>query len=105
LEDDQNTLRAFAFHKYSPETPIFLETIRPEAAYMEHDFTRYYHVLQSGAVCTNEFKQIFMATNCLYRGAGTLLINFLRGVNEQQTFDLPWHAQVNAESNLVWGWA
>jgi hypothetical protein len=40
-----------------------------------------------------------MAYNCLYRGTGTLLINWLRGANEAQNYNLPWHAQYGDGKN------
>ncbi|KAJ3310692.1 potassium channel, sub T, member 2 [Boothiomyces sp. JEL0838] len=86
IEDEHNTLRAWAFDKFAPDTPIYLETILPQTAYLQED-------LASGIVCIDEFKQIFLAYNCIYRGIGTLMINLLRGTKNYNHFDIPWQAQ------------
>ncbi|KAJ3273634.1 potassium channel, sub T, member 2 [Terramyces sp. JEL0728] len=37
IEDEHNTLRAWAFDKFAPDTPIYLETILPQTAYLQED--------------------------------------------------------------------
>jgi hypothetical protein len=84
LEDEHNTLRAWAFDQYAPTVPIFLETLLPQTAMIQEDFV-------TGVVCINEFKQIFLGYNTLYPGSGTFLINLLRGCKNYAQFDKPWH--------------
>ncbi|KAJ2998786.1 hypothetical protein HDV02_004026 [Globomyces sp. JEL0801] len=37
IEDEHNTLRAWAFDRFAPDVPIFLETILPQTAYVQED--------------------------------------------------------------------
>ncbi|KAJ3357026.1 hypothetical protein HDU91_005463 [Kappamyces sp. JEL0680] len=86
LEDEANTLRALAFDRFAPNTPIFLETRLPQTASLHEEST-------SGVVCISEFRQIFLAYTCLYKGFATVLLNLLRGSNSYSAFHDPWHAQ------------
>jgi hypothetical protein len=84
LEDEHNTLRAWAFDQYAPNVPIFLETLLPQTAIVQED-------LVTGVLCINEFKQVFLAYNTLYPGSGTLMINLLRGCKNYSHFEKVWH--------------
>ncbi|KAI8897734.1 hypothetical protein BC833DRAFT_22950 [Globomyces pollinis-pini] len=86
IEDEHNTLRAWAFDRFAPDVPIFLETILPQTAYVQED-------LATGIVCVDEFKQVFLGYNCLYRGVGTLFLNLLRGAKRYDEYEEPWEAQ------------
>ncbi|KAI8909194.1 hypothetical protein EDD86DRAFT_150601 [Gorgonomyces haynaldii] len=85
-EDQQNTLRAWAFDDFSPNTPLYVETLLPQSSVILERTT-------TGCVCLDELKQLFLAYNCLYRGVGTLIINLLQNVPVFTSFHDPWHAQ------------
>ncbi|KAI8894303.1 hypothetical protein BC833DRAFT_624078 [Globomyces pollinis-pini] len=85
-EDEQNTLRAWAFSDFSPEVPLFVETLLPDTSSLHEEFT-------SATVCIDEFRQIFLGYNCLYRGVATLMINLLRLARRTITTNHPWQEQ------------
>lgn len=85
-EDEQNTLRAWSMDEFSPATPLYVETLSSETK----------EILQktcSGVICLEEFKQIFLASNCLYRGIATLVINLINHIPVFSKFDMPWQCQ------------
>ncbi|KAI8907631.1 hypothetical protein DFJ77DRAFT_503775 [Powellomyces hirtus] len=86
LEDDQNTLRAWAFDDYAPLTPLYVYNLLPETeAFQEHNCNE--------VVCIEDLKQILLAYNCLYKGAGTLMLNLLVQTTPMDSYDEPWMAQ------------
>lgn len=85
-EDEENTLRAWAFDDFSPETPLYVETLLPQSTeLLERNCT--------AVVCLDEMKQTFLAFNCLYRGVGTLMLNLLQRVTYYSNYQEPWQAQ------------
>lgn len=83
LEDEANTLRAWAFDQYAPNASIFLETKLPGTAYLQEDKV-------TGTICLSDFKQIFLGYSALYQGFSTVLINLLKASGNPAGFDEQW---------------
>ena len=87
LEDEANTLRAWAVDHYAPNINIYLETRVPQTQYVLQDDSTL------DVICIAEFKQIFLAYNCLYKGFSTVLLNLLRGTKSRHFYEKPWQCQ------------
>lgn len=110
IEDEMNTLRAWLFGDFSPETPIYMYTMLPQTeSYVQNvasagkltlicvfgytcckNLTRHYFLL---AVCTEDLKQLLLGFTCLYKGSATLILNLLHQANSFNKYDEPWKAQ------------
>ncbi|KAJ3312196.1 hypothetical protein HDV04_003329 [Boothiomyces sp. JEL0838] len=80
LEDEHNTLRAWAFSDYEQKIPLFVETLLPDTSIFQES-------INGGTICINEFQQTYLAYNCLYRGVGTLMFR------KHGDFTEPWQLQ------------
>ncbi|KAH6564138.1 hypothetical protein BASA50_006828 [Batrachochytrium salamandrivorans] len=85
-EDEHNTLRAWAFDDYAPQTPLYVDNLLSSTSLLQEKTT-------TASVCIDDLKQILMAYNCLYRGVGTVTVNLLRNCPEYNDYDEPWRAQ------------
>ncbi|TPX62023.1 hypothetical protein SpCBS45565_g07077 [Spizellomyces sp. 'palustris'] len=86
VEDDHNTLRAWAFDDYAPLTPLYVYNLLPETeSFQEHT--------TNAAVCVEDLKQMLLGYSCLYRGASSLLLNLLQQTAPMSQYDEPWKAQ------------
>ncbi|KAJ3322698.1 hypothetical protein HDV06_002749 [Boothiomyces sp. JEL0866] len=86
VEDEHNTLRAWAFSDYEPKLPLFVETLLPDTSIFQESIT-------GGSICINEFQQTYLAYNCLYRGVGTLMVNLIQKFRKLADFTEPWQLQ------------
>ncbi|KAJ3147652.1 potassium channel, sub T, member 2 [Geranomyces variabilis] len=86
LEDDQNTLRAWAFDSFAPLTPLYTYHLLPESeAFLEATCNE--------TVCVADLQQTLLGYNCLYKGVGTLLLNLLVQTSPLESYEEPWMAQ------------
>lgn len=85
-EDENNTLRAWAFKSFAPDLPIYCESLLYETAKMQEDFT-------TDTICIKEMEEIFLAYNCLYRGAATLFVNLMRETKVRHDYNSQWQYQ------------
>lgn len=86
IEDEQNTLRAWGLDDFSRATPLFTETLLPQTL----------QVLEktcTAVACIDDLKQLFLASNCVYRGVATLIINMLTDIRTYSSHQDPWHIQ------------
>lgn len=89
IEDENNTVRAFAFTNFAPNVPIYVETLLTDTQCLQEDLG----LRNSESICIHELSQIFLAYNCLYRGAATLMINLIRGSKQYSEYECFWHRQ------------
>ncbi|KAI8837435.1 hypothetical protein BJ741DRAFT_603461 [Chytriomyces cf. hyalinus JEL632] len=85
LEDEQNTLRAWAIHIYAPDTPLYVSNMLP-------DTQSYQEVTVDAAVCVDDLKHLVLSLSVMYEGAAALLINLIH-TSSPQKFRKPWKAQ------------
>ncbi|KAL1920915.1 uncharacterized protein VTP21DRAFT_11550 [Calcarisporiella thermophila] len=83
-EDEHNTLRTWAFHVHS-SAPIYTYNLRPS--------TEAFQKMAREVLCVEEYKQVLLAYNCLYRGSATLLVNLLYQNDSTGKIREPWEAQ------------
>ncbi|KAJ3299618.1 hypothetical protein HK104_008211 [Borealophlyctis nickersoniae] len=81
-EDEHNTLRAWAFDDYAPLTPLFVYNLLPETETYQEKTT-------NAVVCVESLKQILIGYNCLYPGAGTLMVNLLQQTSPYSHYEEP----------------
>ncbi|KAJ3258368.1 hypothetical protein HK103_003656 [Boothiomyces macroporosus] len=81
LEDEHNTLRAWAFSDYEQKIPLFVETLLPDTSIFQES-------INGGTICINEFQQTYLAYNCLYRG-----VNLIQKFRKHIDFTEPWQLQ------------
>ncbi|KAJ3036872.1 hypothetical protein HK097_003685 [Rhizophlyctis rosea] len=85
-EDEHNTIRAWAFNDFAVDIPLFVYNLLPETETFQHKTTR-------ATVCIDSLKQILIGYNCLYEGAGTLMVNLLQQSSPQSRYHEPWQAE------------
>ncbi|KAJ3233556.1 potassium channel, sub T, member 2 [Chytriomyces hyalinus] len=85
LEDEQNTLRAWAIHIYAPDTPLYVSNLLP-------DTQAYQEVTVDAAVCVDDLRHLVLSLTVMYEGAATLLINLIH-TSVPQKFRKQWEAQ------------
>ncbi|KAJ3037639.1 potassium channel, sub T, member 2 [Rhizophlyctis rosea] len=85
-EDEHNTLRAWSFSDHAPDVPLFVYNLLPETETFQLKTA-------TAVVCIDSLKQILIGYNCLYEGAGTLLINLLQNSTPSKSYTQPWQAE------------
>ncbi|KAI8817733.1 uncharacterized protein EV422DRAFT_213864 [Fimicolochytrium jonesii] len=86
IEDDENTLRAWAIDDHAPDVPLFVYNLLPETEILQTHSA-------NEAVCIDNLKQILIGFNLIYRGIGTVLLNLLVQTKPRREYEAPWEAQ------------
>ena len=86
IEDEHNTLRAWAFDDHATHVPLYVDNILPTAEILQSRTT-------TASICIADLKGVFLGYNCLYRGVGTLMINLVQQPLEYADYEDIWRAQ------------
>ncbi|ORX92808.1 hypothetical protein K493DRAFT_303094 [Basidiobolus meristosporus CBS 931.73] len=85
IEDENNSLRTWSIHLYSPDVPIYTYNIYPS--------TRIFQRAVKETISSLETQQSLLAYGCIYPGAATFITNLLQHTQPINAYSLPWEAQ------------
>jgi voltage-gated potassium channel Kch len=86
LEDEHNTLRAYAIEDFAPDIPLYVyHSLESTSSVLKHSVTE--------SICIDSVKQAMMGYSCLYEGLNTFIVNLLHQTEPRSSYSHVWEAQ------------